>query len=130
MGSATGGAADRDGAAATSGTGVARATRTGSVGAPASRKTSSRPRESRRTSTDTSGGTCRSTLTSEALAAISRRSSFAGVAARSAGSNPSDGVQEKRRAPAKRSPRSASMMETRATSPSRWTATRPGVPDT
>ena len=129
-GSATGGAAGGTGATAASGAGAARATRSGSAGTAAPRKTSSRPRASRRTSTDTSGGTCRSTLTSEAPAAISRRSSFAGVAASSAGSNPSDGVQEKRRPPAKRRPRSASMMETRATSPSRWTATRPGVPDT
>ena len=99
------------------GAGAAWATRSGSAGAPAPRKTNSRPRASRRTSTDTSAGTWRRTLTSEAPAAISSRSSFAGVAARRAGSNPSDGVHEKRRPPAKRRPSSASMIETRATRP-------------
>jgi len=109
--------------------GGACATRSGCATA-AVRNTNSRPRASRRTSTDTSGGTCSSTLTSESVAAISIRSSLAGEAASRAGSNPSDGVQEKRRPPANCKPSDASMIDTRAAAPSRWTATIPGVPET
>ena len=92
--------------------------------------TSSRPRASRFTSTAVSGGTCSSRLTSESVATISIRSSFAGVAASSAGSNPFDGVHEKRRPPANCPPKAAFMTETLATPPSRCTATIPGVPVT